>query len=77
MYNGVYQTIKVWPSAPISDDDADLEDALVGVEIDAGTLINFNSLVSLGMDFGVFIPEYAYSDPSPKFKMGASFGVTF
>ena len=76
-YNAVYQTIKLWSPGPISDDECDLNDYMVGTELDAGMLINFGLHLNLGMDFGILIPETAYSDKSPRFKMGANFCVTF
>ena len=77
IYNAIYQTLKLFTTGPISDDECDLNDYFVGMEFDLGMCFNFGSYFNLAFDYGVFMPQTAYSDRSPKFKMGASFGVTF
>ena len=77
IYNAIYQTLKLLTTGPISDDDCDLNDYFVGMEFDIGMIFNFGSYFNLAFDYGVFMPQTAYSDRSPKFKMGATFGVTF
>ena len=77
IYAGVYQTIKLLSSGPISDDECDLNAFLVGSEIDAGMIIKPNSYFNFSFDLGLFIPETAYSDKSLRFKAGASMGITF
>jgi hypothetical protein len=77
IYNAIYQTLKLFSTGPISDDECDLNDYFVGMEFDMGMMFNFGSYLNLAIDYGVFMPQTAYSDRSPKFKMGASFGVTF
>ena len=77
IYTGFYQTLKIWATGPISDELSDLESPIVGSEIDVGMMINAGPYFTLGVDFGVFIPELAYSNKEPRFRMGASLGFTF
>ncbi len=77
IYNVIYQTLKLWSTGPISDDECNQNDYFVGAEFDMGMIFNIGSYINIDIDYGFFIPQTAYSDRSPKFKMGAAFGVTF
>ena len=76
-FNVIYQTLKLWSTGPISDDECNQNDYFVGAEFDMGMIFNIGSYINIDIDFGIFMPQTAYSDRSPKFKMGATFGVTF
>jgi hypothetical protein len=77
LYAAFYQTFKLYPEACISDDAATQNSYIVGSEIDAGTLFNFGRNVSLGFDFGIFIPETAYLITTPRLKGGISLNINF
>ncbi len=76
IYNAIYQTLKLWSTGPISDDECNLNDYFVGIEYDFGMIFNIGPYFNIALDYGVFMPQTAYSDRSPKFKMGATFGIT-
>lgn len=77
IYMGFYQTFKIWNTGPISDELSDIECPIVGSEIDVGMIVNAGPYFTLGLDFGIFIPELAYSNRDPRFRMGTSLGFTF
>jgi hypothetical protein len=77
LYLGLYQTFKVRRFGSISDDECDLPYYIVGSEIDTGMMLNLGSGFNFGYDFGIFIPELAYSDRTWRFKMGATIAITF
>lgn len=72
-----YQTLKINPAAPISDEQATVNSYVVGSEVDLSFLITIKRAVTLGIDSGLFIPETAYTDTTPRLRMGASLAVTF
>ena len=76
-YAAFYQSFKIYPNGTISDKDANLNSSIVGSEIDAGILFNFGRNVTLDFDYGIFIPETAYSITTPKMRMGANLGINF
>lgn len=76
IYNAIYQSLKLLSTGPISDYECNLNDYFIGMEFDMGVLFNFGQYLNLAFDYGVFMPQTAYSDRSPKFKLGVTFGVT-
>jgi len=76
LYTSFYQTFKVYPNGSISDSDAG-KGTVVGSEFDVGLLVNIGRNTSLGFDYGIFIPEEAYSVNTPKMRAGINISVTF
>lgn len=76
-YFYAFQTLKVFPNSPISDEDAVNKEMFVGSEIDVGFLFNIATNTFLGIDSGIYFPEAAYKDHIPQFKAGATLSVVF
>lgn len=74
-YAHFYQTLKMYPESPISDEKAVNSSYLVGSEIDLGLNISFTESVKLSLDAGLFIPLAAYSDKTVRFKTGLMFVI--
>lgn len=72
-----FQTFKINSAAPISDEQSNQDSYVVGSEIDLNFLITVKKLFTIGIDAGLFIPETAYSDMTPRIRMGASLAVSF
>jgi len=70
-----FQTFKMYSESPVSDSKADINDYIVGTEIDAGLSFKFTEGVNLSIDAGVFIPETAYTDKTPRLKAGIALNV--
>lgn len=76
-YFYAFQTLKVFPNSPISDENATNNELFVGSEIDIGVLFNVATNTFLGIDSGIYFPEAAYNNHIPYFKIGATLDVTF
>jgi hypothetical protein len=79
-YLSVYQALKIYPEAAISDADASLNDYFVSTEFDTGALFNFGTTVTLGIDFGIMLPETAYIQQLqyiPRMRGGLSLSINF
>lgn len=72
-----FQTLKLFPNSPISDENATNNELFVGTEVDAGVMFNIATNTFLGIDSGIFIPEAAYKNHTPQFKIGATLDITF
>jgi hypothetical protein len=79
-YLSCYQALKLYPSAAICDPDAMMNDYIVSTEIDTGALFNFGTIVTLGFDFGILLPETAYPQNLqgiPRMKGGITLSINF
>lgn len=77
MYASYFQTIKMYPESPISDVKADKNEYIVGGEIDFGMNILISQVFSLNFDTGLFIPMSAYTDTTPRLRLGAGISFAF
>lgn len=75
-YTSFYQTFKIYPEGSISDSEAGFGN-IVGSEFDMGLLINAGKYVSIGFDYGLFIPEEVYQVKTPRMRGGANISITF
>ncbi len=76
-YFYAFQTLKLFPKSPISDENAVNNELFVGTELDVGVLFNIATNTFLGIDSGLFFPEAAYKNHIPQFKIGATLDITF
>lgn len=76
-YFYAFQTLKIFPNSPISDENAVNNELFVGSEIDVGVLFNVATNTFLGIDSGIYFPEAAYNNHIPDFKIGATLDVIF
>jgi hypothetical protein len=78
-YAAFYQTFKMFPTGPISDDNAALANAIVGSEINTGLMLKAGGIFFFGFDLGVLFRLTAYPaalQAQPLFKAGAVAGFT-
>ena len=79
-YISCYQALKIYPEGAISDAEATENDYIVSTEFDTGALFNFGSFVTLGIDFGMMLPETAYPQDIryiPRMKGGINLSINF
>jgi hypothetical protein len=78
-YLSAYQSFKLYPAGSISDPDAINPEYPVAFEADTGIQMNFSRLLSLSIDFGLLIPETAYSyvTYTPRLRGGITMGINF